>query len=49
MNGVVGLAVGTVGDDNVGVIVGSLEVHEERLLLAPRPDDDEPLDEFKFG
>jgi hypothetical protein len=40
--------VGTVGDDNVGVTLGSLDVHVERFVLAPRPDDDEPLEEFKF-
>jgi hypothetical protein len=30
------------------VTTGSLDVHVERLVLVPRPDDDEPLDEFKF-
>jgi len=39
----------TVGDDNVGVIVGSFDGHDGKFVLAPRPDDDEPLEEFKFG
>ena len=48
INGGLTVGVGTVGDDNVGVTTGSFAVHEGRLQLAPRPDDDEPLDEFKF-
>jgi len=40
--------VATVGEDKVGVIVGSVDVHDCKLVLAPKPDDDEPLEEFKF-
>jgi hypothetical protein len=38
----------TVGDANVGVIVDSFDGHDGKFVLAPRPDDDEPLEEFKF-
>lgn len=41
--------VGIVGDDaTAGVGRGSFDVQEERFELVPRPDDDEPLDEFKL-
>jgi len=37
-----------VGDDTVGVMECSFDVQDDKFVLAPRPDDDEPLDEFKF-
>lgn len=41
-------AVVVVGDDNVGVTVGSFDDHDDIFALVPKPDDDEPLEEFKF-
>ena len=39
-----------VGEDMVGRRECSAGVvQDERFALLPRPDDDEPLDEFKFG
>lgn len=42
------MGVAAVGEDNVGVTTGSVEGQEGRFVLAPRPDDDEPLEEFKL-
>ena len=38
----------TVGDDNVGIKECSFDVHGDGFVLAVSPNDDEPLEEFKF-